>query len=429
MTTGDDRATVVGAGDEPPVASSYGDLSGQTLEGRYAIVKRIGVGSMGDVYEATEAQSERRVAIKVLKAERMHQGEFLHRFVREARSAALVRHPNVVEILGVGEPSSHLAYFVMEYIDGEDVATVLTRIQRFPWARCRGILAQVANALASAHRLGIVHRDIKPSNCMLVRGPVGTSDRVKLVDFGVAKLSVDMATKDLTRNADVVGTARYMSPEQVLGGAADQRSDVYALGVMAYEMVTGVAPFRGDDVFEIMSCHLRKDATPPRELVPELPEAADRLILRALEKVPEARFQSMEEFEAGLQQCGDGVAASSGSRRQEALPFAEDEFDEMPTRFFRSESDSQYARPTATPRRVASSPPSSRVASRKTTARSPIVAIHGGTPGRRSEAGSSTIAAVPRWRRAIVPFVLVPVLVSIAMAFAWALLFRALDRS
>lgn len=297
----EDQPTVVG--ESSPVTPALTDLTGQLLDDRYRIVRKIGAGSMGDVYEAIDRQTEQRVAVKVLKPERAHRGVFLARFLREARSASMVRHPNVVEVHEVGQVEDGPVYFVMEFLEGEDLSAVLRREYRLPWSRCRNILHQMASALQAAHERGIVHRDIKPSNCLLLAGTRRGADRVKLVDFGVAKLGVDMVSKELTSAADVVGTVLYMSPEQAQGMPADARSDVYALGVMAYEMATGRVPFPGNDIFEVMARHLRTPPRPPRQAAPDLPIEAERLILRSLAKKPEDRFSSMAELLA----CLDGA--------------------------------------------------------------------------------------------------------------------------
>ena len=370
----EDQPTVVG--ESSPVTSSLTDLTGQLLDDRYRIVRKTGAGSMGDVYEAIDRQRDQRVAVKVLKPERAHRGVFLDRFVREARSASMVRHPNVVEIHEVGQVADGPIYFVMEFLEGEDLSAVLRREYRLPWSRCRNILHQMASALQAAHERGIVHRDIKPSNCLLLAGTDRGVDRVKLVDFGVAKLGVDMVSKELTSAADVVGTVLYMSPEQAQGMPADARSDVYALGVMAYEMATGRVPFPGKDIFKVMARHLRTPPTPPRQAAPDLPIEAERVILRALAKRPEERFSSMAELLA----CLDGAPISthpSTTRRQggheEADPHAptmispvhvvdlEDDDDEGPDQSIGSETFDEQ--PTAYFRLPRASPAVTQIAS------------------------------------------------------------------
>jgi tRNA A-37 threonylcarbamoyl transferase component Bud32 len=307
----DEQTRVLGDESGPVAATGLADLSGTVLDERYAIKGLVGAGSMGDVYEATQIATGQRVAVKVLKPERAHRSIFYARFMREAKSMQMVQHPGVVHIIDVGQVPGGVVYFAMEFLEGDDLSAVLKREYRMSWPRCRDILSQVADALAAAHARGIVHRDIKPSNCLLLHDN-GGSDRVKLLDFGVAKLGVDMVSKELTSAADVVGTVLYMSPEQALGKPADARSDVYAMGVMAYEMATGRVPFPGNDIFKVMSRHLRAAPRPPREVVPDLPEDAANLILKALEKAPEDRFQTMAELRAALDRTMGLASAPAG---------------------------------------------------------------------------------------------------------------------
>jgi tRNA A-37 threonylcarbamoyl transferase component Bud32 len=310
----DERATVVerdGIGSSRAIA----DCSGQVIEGRYRLVRKAGAGSMGDVYEGHDLVGDRRVAVKILKPEHAAREMFRHRFVREARSAAMIAHPNVVQVHEVGHTAQGLPYYVMEYLEGEDLRALLDREGRLPWESSREILMQVAGALAAAHAQGVVHRDIKPSNVLVWfdEGAAGAGrPHVKLLDFGVAKLRVDMVSKELTQAADVVGTVLYMAPEQAQGRPADARSDIYAFGVMGYELVTGEVPFSGTDIFEVMRQHLGVEPIPLRQLRPELPGHAEAFVLRCLAKAPEARFQSMHE---ALQVLGQARAvARTGPR-------------------------------------------------------------------------------------------------------------------
>jgi serine/threonine protein kinase len=300
----DERATVVeryGARSSRALA----DWSGQVIEGRYRLVRKAGAGSMGDVYEGRELTGDRRVAVKILKPEHAAREMFRQRFLREAKSAAMISHPNVVAVHEVGHTAEGVPFYVMEYLEGEDLRVLLDREGRLSWRLARAILVQVAGALAAAHDEGVVHRDIKPSNLIVWFEGAGPARRpvVKLLDFGVAKLRVDMVSKELTQAADVVGTVLYMAPEQAQGRAADARSDVYAFGVMAYELVTGDVPFRGTDIFEVMRQHLQVEPVPPRRLRPELPASAEAFVLRCLAKPPEARFQSMGDALLALGQA------------------------------------------------------------------------------------------------------------------------------
>lgn len=327
----------------------FGDLSGQHIDERYTIVRKAGSGSMGDVYEATHHSTGRRVAVKVLKAERMHLEVFRKRFIREARSAAMVRHPNVVEVLEVGQIADGPVFFAMEYLEGDDLRAILKREHRLTWHRVHTILLRLTSALAAAHDRGVIHRDIKPANVLLVRGPNAEPDTVKLVDFGVAKLGMNMVTRDLTRNDDIVGTALYMSPEQAMGEPSDARSDVYALGIMAYELVTGTVPFPGDDIFSIMSAQLKQPPKRLTEIIPSLPETAEAIILRALEKKPGNRFQTMTEFHEALASMTVQPQPDPLDPSLASLLLDDAGFDELPT--------VQMSRGMSFPKDMPSAPP------------------------------------------------------------------------
>ncbi|MEM6292549.1 MAG: serine/threonine-protein kinase [Myxococcota bacterium] len=275
------------------------DLSGRVLRGRYQATRKVGAGSMGDVYEGVDLASTGRVAIKVLKPERAVREVFRHRFLREAKSAVLIDHPNVVDVLDYGETEDGLLFIAMEFLEGEDLSSFLERAGRLQWPHCVGVLQQVAAALAAAHDRGVVHRDVKPSN-ILLRQAGSSGLIVKLVDFGVAKLDNHMVSRVLTKAADVVGTVLYMSPEQAEGRRADLRSDVYAFGVTAYQMVTGQVPFPGRDLFKVMSAHMGEPPPDPRAHAPEVPPWASAFILRCLEKQPDTRYQSMHDVLAVL---------------------------------------------------------------------------------------------------------------------------------
>ncbi len=270
------------------------DLTGSTLRGRYRVAGSIGSGSMGDVYDGVDLSTGGRVALKVLKPERAVREVFRHRFLREAKSAVLIDHPNVVDVLDYGETPGGLLFIAMEFLEGEDLSSYLKRNGRLQWPHAVSVLSQVAAALAAAHDCGVVHRDVKPANILLRQDGSGGL-LVKLLDFGVAKLDNQMVSRVLTRAEDVVGTVLYMSPEQAEGRSADLRSDVYAYGVTAFQTITGNVPFPGRDLFKVMSAHLTQPAPDPAEQVPEMPPWGSRFVLRCLEKVPEARYQSMHD--------------------------------------------------------------------------------------------------------------------------------------
>ncbi len=280
-------------------SSKMADLVGRVLQGRYRATRKVGAGSMGDVYEGVALASGGRIAIKVLKPERAVRDVFRHRFLREAKSAVLIAHPNVVNVIDYGETEDGLLYIAMEFLEGEDLASYIGRVGRRPWRQCLPVLQQVAAALAAAHDRGVVHRDVKPSNILLRADGQGGSI-VKLVDFGVAKLDNHLVSRVLTQAADVVGTVMYMSPEQAEGRRADLRSDVYAFGVTAFQLATGTVPFPGRDLFKVMTAHMTAPPPTPSTHATDLPPVADAFILRCLAKSPDDRYQSMHDVLAVL---------------------------------------------------------------------------------------------------------------------------------
>jgi serine/threonine-protein kinase len=234
-------------------------LLGTTLDGRYRILRRIGEGGMGIVYEAEHVVLEKRVALKVLRDDFSSRPEVVERFRQEAKSASRIGNEHIVDISDFGETPDGSSYFVMELLDGEDLATVLQRETTIPLARAADILLQCCKALGAAHSKGIVHRDMKPENIFLTQRE-GRPDFVKIVDFGIAKMS-DIETKGtpgrkLTKTGMIFGTPEYMSPEQAAGKPLDHRVDIYALGVIFFEMLTGRVPFVGDTFMGILTQHM-----------------------------------------------------------------------------------------------------------------------------------------------------------------------------
>jgi eukaryotic-like serine/threonine-protein kinase len=279
---------------QDPVADP---LIGQTLDSRYQVEARIGRGGMGDVYLGRHLLLGSRVALKVLAGERAGDPNAARRFVREARSAFRVDHPHCVRVIDLGSSGAAL-YIAMEYLDGRTVGEELQVDGPIGSGRVAHIGAQVADALAHAHGLGLVHRDLKPENIMLVRrGP--DPDFAKVLDFGLARIFDEQAElagtaisiSPLTRDGLVFGTPEYMSPEQASGGAVGPHSDVYALGAVLYHMVTGAVPFSGQTFTDILSRHVRETPLPPRARCPQLgiAPALERLILDCLEKAAARR--------------------------------------------------------------------------------------------------------------------------------------------
>jgi len=289
------------------------DLTNVRLDGRYLLTRLMGEGGMGQVYEGYHAALDRKVAVKVLLPRYAYEPKFRERFLREAKAASKVRHPNVVQILDFGDTPGGSVYFVMEFLEGRDLAAVLRQTGPLPWPRARHLLLQVLSALAAAHERKIIHRDIKPAN-FFIEELGGHHDLVKVLDFGIAKLAADAGAEEsslaqsLTGTGEVFGTAKYMAPEQAYGASNDVRVDVYSLGIVAYELLTGKVPFTGVSVFDIITRHVNERPRPPRELVPEIPLEVEAWILRAIAKQPDDRFASMVAMEQALLAITAGVS-------------------------------------------------------------------------------------------------------------------------
>ncbi|EDM77266.1 serine/threonine protein kinase [Plesiocystis pacifica SIR-1] len=287
-------------------------LIGTTVGGRYAIQARLGEGGMGAVYRGELLTLGRVVAIKVLKPELGRNPVMAERFLREARATAAIGHENIVDIEDVDTLADGTAFFAMEYLDGHDLESLLRHRGRLPWARARGIVVQVASALAAAHDTGIVHRDMKPANVFLV-DRYGNADYVKVLDFGIAKFN-DPTNPDgpaLTKVGDVFGTAAYMAPEQAMSHTIDGRADVYALGCMLFELLVGRQPFVGENYLQVLTQHVREPPPRASELAPEAGITAelDALLQRAMAKLPEHRFPSMASFRDAVLAIPEHAAA------------------------------------------------------------------------------------------------------------------------
>jgi eukaryotic-like serine/threonine-protein kinase len=273
-------------------------LTGQTLDGRYRIEGRLGEGGMAYVYLARDLESDGEVAIKVLLPQLMGEPAAVERLRREAVIAMRLDHPNVCPILGVGETPELPIYLVMPYLPGEPLA--LREIRQGPLSVGEGIplLLQICRGLEHAHGLQILHRDLKPENVMLVPDREVAGDvRAVVMDFGLAKVLRDEpGLVKLTRTGLTLGTPEFMSPEQVFGKPLDGRSDLYGLGVLAFEMFTGRVPFEGKSPQEVALARLKREPLRLRALRPELPAELETVIGRALARDPADRFQSMKEL-------------------------------------------------------------------------------------------------------------------------------------
>jgi serine/threonine-protein kinase len=282
-------------------------LIGRTLDGRYRIEKLLGEGGMGIVYKAVHTTLGKPLAIKVLRAEVSKNEEILQRFRQEAQSASQVGNPHIIDISDFGTLADGSTYFVMEFLTGKSLTAALgDNGGRFDTQRTVRVMRQLASALGAAHEVGVVHRDLKPDNVQLIeRG--GQKDFVKILDFGIAK--VGGSTSKLTQAGQVFGTPHYMSPEQCAGAHVDHRTDIYAAGVMLYEMVSGRVPFEAETLMGILTKHLYEAPAAPSTLSDGVAIAPplEAIILKCLQKKPDARYQTMAELEQDLEALERGA--------------------------------------------------------------------------------------------------------------------------
>jgi serine/threonine-protein kinase len=296
--------------------------------GRYEIIGELGQGAMGIVYKAKDPLIDRILAIKTISLNLAmdEKDEYEARFYQEAKAAGRLSHPNIVTVYDVGK-SGDIAYIAMEFLEGRELRDVLNEGPRLPVDQVLDIVMQVALGLAYAHEHGIVHRDVKPSNIMVIR-----DGHVKITDFGIAR----MASSTVQTQAGVVlGSPKYMSPEQVLGKSIDQRSDIFSLGVMLYEMLAGQAPFVGDTINAVMYQTMNTVPAPPSALNSEVPAMLDFIITKALAKELDHRYQNAKEFADDLRACRGALprpgakaeatksqSAASGAHLLGAIPVA-----------------------------------------------------------------------------------------------------------
>jgi predicted Ser/Thr protein kinase len=321
--------------EEGPAEVAVDPLIGQTVDDRYVVVRVLGEGGMGTVYEVRHASLDRPFAMKVLRLDLAKEAELGARFTREARAAAAIDHPNVVQITDFGALRTGQPYFVMELLEGKALAQLL-RSGPMPTDRALRILSQVAQGLEAAHQAGIIHRDLKPDNVIVLTTARG--DVVKVVDFGLARVA---GQSRLTKGGMVFGTPHYMSPEQATGAELDARSDQYALGVILYEAATGSVPFEADTYMGVMTQHVYAEPRPPRERIGHDVVSADleAVILECLAKDPNQRFESMGVLSAILDSLVDGeVGVTAGWRSPAAPPVAYDPFKPAPRPAVRSPS-------------------------------------------------------------------------------------------
>ena len=279
--------------------------------GRYEVVGELGQGAMGIVYKARDPLIDRVVAIKTINLGLAldEKEEYEERFYQEAKAAGRLNHPNIVTIYDVGR-TGDVAYIAMEFLQGRELRDIMNEAGKLPVDQTLDIVAQVALGLAYAHEHDIVHRDVKPSNIMVIRDGL-----VKITDFGIARMASSTVR---TQTGMVLGSPKYMSPEQVMGKAIDQRSDIFSLGVMLYEMLTGQTPFKGENVNAIMYQTLNTVPVPPGKLNPAVPEMVNFIVAKALAKGADDRYQNARDLATDLRACREAIPRSGQSVRVSA---------------------------------------------------------------------------------------------------------------
>jgi serine/threonine-protein kinase len=290
------------------------------VAGKYKIEKKLGEGGMGSVYSAWHVDLRRQVALKIISRKHSREPRVVERFRREARMASQARHPNIVDVLDLGENEGRW-YLAMELLDGIDLFDAITLKRTYDPGELISVLDPILSALDCAHGLGLVHRDLKPENIFLARMDDGEV-RLKLLDFGVVKVMDDGAQQHLTRTGTVVGTPEYMAPEQATGALVDKRADLYAIGCVAYAMLCGGPPFVDKSVLRVLTAQVSTMPTLPSLLRPGLAAAdkVDAFIMKAVAKKPEQRFQSAGEMRAALAELARAVGDPSAPSRQISIP-------------------------------------------------------------------------------------------------------------
>lgn len=275
------------------------DVTGSIINERYEIIRKLGEGGMGEVYEGRHVGLERKVAIKLLRLDLAQEAELIERFNREAKMMAAIKHKGVVEIYDFGLSNNGVLYQVMEYLEGTDLLNFASPDEVLETDYAIDIVIQVLTALEKIHEKGIIHRDLKPDN-IFICNPDTPDERVVILDFGISKIK-RMKERRLTQDGIVVGTPYYMSPEQARAEELDLRTDLWSVGVILYEMITGSMPFPGEAPMEVLGGLLANPVIPPMELNHEIPEELNRIVLKAMEKNHEKRYSSAADFRYDLE--------------------------------------------------------------------------------------------------------------------------------
>ena len=269
-------------------------VKGQKINDRYQIIKSIGEGGMANVYLALDTILDRNVAVKVLRGDLAHDEKFVRRFQREALAASSLSHPNIVEVYDVGEDNGNY-YIVMEYIEGRQLKQLLKKRDRLTLSEAIDIMLQVTDGMSTAHDAYIIHRDIKPQNIMIL-----DNGMVKITDFGIA---MAMNSTQLTQTNSVMGSVHYLPPEQANGKSATLQSDVYSMGILMYELISGKLPYKGDNAVEIALKHLKEPFPSIKDEMPEIPQSVENIILKATAKNPKNRYTDAREMYNDLRTC------------------------------------------------------------------------------------------------------------------------------
>lgn len=333
------------------------------LAGRYELIEKIGEGGMAVVYKARCRLLNRYVAVKILRPEFTKDIQFVENFKRESQAAARLQHPNIVSVYDVGK-EGNIHFIVMELIEGRSLSEIIPEEAPMNYKRAIEITRQVASALSLAHRNNIVHRDVKPHNIMITRD--GTA---KLADFGIAK-AVSDSTIIASETSRIIGSVHYFSPEQARGAYVDERSDIYSLGIVLYEMLTGQVPFDGDNPVQVALMHINDEITPPSQLVPGIPPALEKLVMKATDKFQSNRYKNAEELMEDLdniefvtKMVGDSIFAASDV----------EEFQEMNRRRQSHEDEADFEEEEVKPKKKKKDT-HSRKTSEKKKSRKPVIA-------------------------------------------------------
>lgn len=285
------------------VETQQPDMNGKVIASQFRISKLLGQGGMGSVYLAEQIEMGRQVVVKLMNPAQMGSADLEERFRREAKAVAQLNHPNVVQVYVFGRTDDGQLYLAMEFVPGHTLTQLLAERAPLPEARALRILDQMCSALIEAHALGLVHRDLKPDNVMLTDRH-GTPDYVKILDFGIAKM-LDSPDAKLTRTGAIFGTPQYMAPEQATSRPVDQRTDIYALGLILYEMISGQMPFTAPTAIEYLMKHVNEPVLPPTRKVSGLVllPRTEAIVMKCLAKAPDQRFQSVSELQREVRMC------------------------------------------------------------------------------------------------------------------------------